>query len=588
MMKLHKIFILILASVTFFSACSLFEPEDDNHSTADRILKEPNFAEGLLIRAYTFIPTNDYRWDEVATDDAVSNDKVNNYMRMATGEWSALFNPQNLWDNSNQAIIYINNFLDVVDEVPFKWTDKKLNDLYVRRLKGESYALRGLFKYYLLRNHGGIGANDQLLGTPIYNEFIQTLDEFSRPRPGFNEGLASAYADIDEALKYIPLDYGDLPNLETLPAGFGEITNIDDYNAVFGNFTQQRISGRIAKAIKARLALLAASPAFNPTDDMALWQNAANFHGELLADIGGIAGLDPTGHEFYLKPQVDRAWITTGNRIDLPEMLWRRPIYTNRTREVDNFPPSLYGNGRINPTQNLVDAFPMANGYPINHPNSGYDPANPYQGRDPRLNLYIVVDGSSLRNTVIRTGADGGENGIEGSQNATRTGYYLKKLLREDVNANPSSPSDQQHFNTHIRYTELFLNYAEAANEAWGPDAPGSWGISARQVVEALRERAGIAQPDEYLMSVAGKDEMRELIRNERRLELCFESHRFWDLRRWKADLTVPARGVLIDGSNFNYFTVEERAYNNSYMHYGPIPDKEIVKFGLIQNKGWN
>lgn len=587
-MRLYKIFSLLLASITLVTSCQLFEPEDDNHNTIDRIYRDPNFAEGLLIRAYTFIPTNDYRWDEVATDDAVSNDKVNSFMRMATGEWSALYNPQNLWDNSNRAIMYINNFLDVVEQVPFKWTDQKLNDLYVRRLKGEAYALRALFKYYLLRNHGGIGANDQLLGTPIYNKFITTAEEFASPRPGFAEGLASAYADITEALKYIPLDYGNLPSLDALPPGFGEITNIGDYNTVFGEYTQQRISGRIALAFRARLALLAASPAFNPTDNATLWQDAANFNAELLNAIGGLSGVAANGHRFYLKDQVDVAWITSGNRIDLPEILWRRPIAMNRTREVANFPPSLYGNGRINPTQNLVEAFPMANGYPINHPSSNFNPELPYANRDPRLNLYIVVNGSTFRSTVIRTGTDGGENGIEGSQNATRTGYYLKKLLREDVNANPSSPSDQHHFNTHIRYTEIYLNYAEAANEAWGPTGTGAHGYSAKDVILAIRKRAGIAQPDNYVLGINDKDAMRTLIRNERRLELCFESHRFWDLRRWKADLAEPAKGILFNGSTYTIFTVEERAYDNSYMHYGPIPEKEIVKFGLIQNKGWN
>src|SRR5699024_7344343 len=132
-----------------FTACELLVPENDNHSTIERVYEDPSFAEGLLIRAYTLIPTNDYRWDEVATDDAVTNDPINAYLRIGTGEWSNIYNPQNLWDNSNRAILYINHFLDVVDEVPFKWTDAQLNDLFVRRLKGEAYALRGLFKYFL-------------------------------------------------------------------------------------------------------------------------------------------------------------------------------------------------------------------------------------------------------------------------------------------------------------------------------------------------------------------------------------------------------------------------------------------------------
>lgn len=587
-MRLYKIFSLLLVLTIVAPGCDLLEPENDNHSTFDRVYREPAFAEGLLIRAYTYIPTNDYSYDEVATDDAVSNNKLNSFMRMATGEWSALYNPQSLWNDCNQAILYINEFLGVVDDIPWKSTHPEQNNLFIRRLKGEAYALRGMFKYFLLRNHGGVGTNGELLGTPIYNDFLQTAEDFSKPRASFAESLSSAYADLAEALKYLPLDYGNVSSLTGLPAEFSDVTNVDNYNIVMGDFSQQRMSGRHAKAIRARLALLAASPAFNPTNNLTLWEDAAKFTAELLDDIGGVSGLDAKGHIFYLKAQVENAYLTSGDKKDLNEILWRRPIYTNRTREVDNFPPSLYGNGSINPTQNLVDAFPMANGYPITDENSTYDPEKPYSNRDPRLSLYIVYNGSKMKGATILTGVEGGDNGIDAVQTSTRTGYYLRKLLREEVNANPASPSDQEHFNTHIRYTELFLNYAEAANEAWGPTGKGDQTYSAKEVIAAIRKRAGITQPDNYLASISDKEQMRSLIRNERRLELCFEGFRFWDLRRWKEDLTVPAKGVRIEGSNFTYFTVEERAYDNEYMHYGPIPDKEVLKFNLVQNKGWN
>jgi hypothetical protein len=330
-----------------------------------------------------------------------------------------------------------------------------------------------------------------------------------------------------------------------------------------------------------------ASPAFNADNNPALWENAAKITAKLLDDIQGVNGLDPKGNIFYLKKQVDEANITSGNKKDLDEILWRRPIYNNHTREQDNFPPSLYGKGEINPSQNLVDAFPMENGYPVTDPASGYDPANPYAGRDPRLSLYIVYKGSKMKGAKIMTEAGGGDDALDFLQNSTRTGYYLKKLLREDVNVNPISISDQKHFNTHIRYTELFLNYAEAANEAWGADGTGGQAYSARDVIAAIRERAGIEQPDNYLLSVTDKEAMRNLIHNERRLELCFEGFRFWDLRRWNQDLTEPVKGVRISNGNYEYFTVEQRDYDNSYMHYGPVPDKEVVKFKLIQNKGW-
>lgn len=588
-MKLYKMFSVLLVSLFLFTACELLDPKDDNHSTFDRVFDEPAYAEGLLIRAFTYIPTNDYRWDEVATDDAVSNDKLNTFSRIAKGEWSALNDPQSVWDNSNRAILYINEFLSVVNDVPWKSTSKEQNDLFIRRLTGESYALRGLFKFFLLRNHGGFSTTGELLGTPIYNEFLKTFEDFSKPRASFTDCVNSAYTDLTEALKYLPMDYGNVANLAALPTGFGEVTDINNYNTVCGDFSRQRVSGRITKAIRSRLALLAASPAFNASNDQALWQNAANYSADLLNDLGGVAGLDPKGHIFYLSAQVTEANLTSGDLKDLKEILWRRPVYSDNVREVANFPPSLYGNGRVNPTQNLVDAFPMANGYPITDvTNSKYDPTKPYTGRDPRLALYVVTSGSSMKSTVINTGVGGGNNTVDAIPTSTRTGYYLRKLLREEVNANPASLTSQQHFQTHIRNTELYLNYAEAANEAWGPDGKGTNAYSAKEVIAAIRKRAGITQPDAYLATLTSKEQMRTLIRNERRLELCFEGFRFWDLRRWKEDLTVPAKGVKIDGSAYTYFTVEERAYNNEYMHYGPIPDREIIKFSFIQNKGWN
>jgi len=587
-MSFYKRLSLLLILALVFPGCSIFEPEDDNHSTLDRVYEDPAFAEGLLIRAYTYIPTNDYRWDEVATDDAVTNDQLNSYARMARGEWSSIYNPQNLWDNCNRAILYINHFLDVVDQVPFKWTDKEHNDLFVRRLKGEAYGLRGVFKYFLLRNHGGVGANGELLGVPEYNEFLTTEEQFAKPRQTFAESVNSAYADMNQALQYLSTDYDNVDDVDDLPDGFDPDTNLDSYNTVFGDVAQQRLGGRHILAFRARLAVLAASPAFNLNSDVTLWENAANYTAVLLDDIGGIAGLDPTGHLFYLKAQVDQADINTGDKRDIPEVLWRRPIYTNRAREQDNFPPTLYGQGEINPTQNFVDAFPMANGYPIDHGSSGYNAANPYAGRDPRLALYVVYNGSKLKGATINTSVNGDDNGLNAQPNSTRTGYYLKKMLREDVNANPASPSDQKHFNIHIRYTELFLNYAEAANEAWGPDGTGTSGYSARDVIAAIRERGGIQQPDDYLSAISDKDAMRELIRNERRIELSFEGFRFWDLRRWNEDLTVPARGVRIEDGTYTYFDVEQRSFDNDYMQYGPIPFNEIIKFDLVQNKGWN
>ena len=151
--------------------------------------------------------------------------------------------------------------------------------------------------------------------------------------------------------------------------------------------------------------------------------------------------------------------------------------------------------------------------------------------------------------------------------------------------------------NARIRTTEILLDYAEAANEAQGPKAKvGGADYSAYDVIKAIRERAGVGEfgEDPYLDECAqSKEKMRELIRNERRLELCFENHRFWDLRRWKANLNEAAKGINITTDEatgafvYKTFDAEERKYDD-YMFYGPIPYSEILKYSnLKQNEGW-
>ena len=181
---------------------------------------------------------------------------------------------------------------------------------------------------------------------------------------------------------------------------------------------------------------------------------------------------------------------------------------------------------------------------------------------------------------------------------STRTGYYLRKLTRSECNPDPNYKTSAKHYSARIRYTELFLDYAEAANEAWGPTGKGSHTYSAYDVIKAIRARAGVGATngDAYLESIKGdKAKMRELIRNERRIELCFENHRFYDLRRWQVDLSKlneTAMGTQIDKKsdgtlNFTPLKVEEREYKD-YMYYGPVPYEETLKWtNLQQNDGW-
>ena len=582
-MKKH-IILLLLAMTILWGCQDQFAPADDNHLTFENVYKDPTFAEGLLLNAYTALPNiYGFSFNDVATDDAVSNDKSNDYRRMATGQWSAQFNPMSQWDRSYTAIMYLNKLLAESDKINWAPTSgEKVSQLFNSRHKGEAYGLRAYFMYCLLQAHGGYDAQGVLLGVPIITDFLENASDFEKPRDTYKDCLTQIYADLSEAEKYLPTDYSNISDASQMLPMYASLgVDVDSYNRVLGDYNKQRMTARIVKGIRAKVALLAASPAYGQES----WENAAKYAGESLKLIGGISGLDPQGGLFFLGSNVDKLDILAGK--DQGEILWRGSISKSRSLEQNNFPPTLYGNGRINPTQNLVNAFPMANGYPISDAlKSGYDPTKPYEGRDPRLANYIIYNRSSFSNKVIYTENEGGNDAVDKISTSTRTGYYMRKLLRSDVNLNPSLLTDQNHYSVHIRYTELFLAYAEAANETWGPDGKGTNSYSAREIIAAIRKRAGISQPDAYLASITGKDDMRKLIHNERRLELCFEGFRFWDLRRWKESLNESANGVKINSNSYTVSAIENRAYSN-YMYYAPIPYQEALKLDLVQNAGW-
>ena len=580
-------------AATVFTSCDdLFEPALENNKDLSQMYKDPQFARGLLDNAYLILPYDGSPSTDVATDDAVSNDPDNNYMKMATGSWAANMNPVSQWDSRYHAIQYCNIMIENAEKVEWDYSSEALNEMHKDNFLGNAYALRGLHFFYLLRAHCGM-VNGELMGVPIHLASEDGASDFNLPRNSFKECIDQIMADFDEALKYLPEQYGDV-NAAGVPAKYKQMGGDDsEYNRAFGNMQRGKIDGRIIAAFKAQVALFAASPAYASASGMT-YEQAAQYAVASLRNCGGVSGMAADGWHWFNTPIVDNLGATDANPA---EIVWRGNVDESNGLESSNYPPSLYGNGRVNPTQNLVDAFPMANGYPISMSASGYDAAKPYENRDPRLKQYILVNGETqgAAGAVINTAADAttldGINRENGR--STRTGYYLRKLMRSNLNLDPSSSTTGKHLQARIRYTEIFLDYAEAANEAQGPTANvGGANYSAYDVIKALHDRAGVG--NEYLESIKNdKEKMRELIRNERRLELCFENHRFWDLRRWQANLNETAKGVNITTNastgNLNYgnLDVEKRDYKD-YMYYGPIPYSEVLKWSnLQQNDGW-
>ena len=532
----------LLAFLPLLTACDdLFEPALENNRDLEAMYKEPSYAQGILANAYIILPYETSPTSDLATDDAVTNEISSNYLRMATGSWTANNNPVSQWQNRFNAIQYINLFLENVDKV--EWAkDERISTMFLDRLKGEAYGLRALHMYYLLRAHGGKIADGTLMGVPIILKSEGPDADFNHARATYSDCVKQIMEDADKAIELLPLDYKKFADSE-IPEKYKNIgvTNASDYRRVCGEEYRGLMSGRIALAVRAQTALLAASPAFQSGSGMT-WEQAADYAAEIIekANGGGGCGLDADGLEWYTL--ADKDYGTGGSPA---EVIWRSSTDDNNTLETANFPPSLYGNGRVNPTQNLVDAFPMANGYPISETSGNYDAENPYDNRDPRLAKYIVYNGSKQgpSDTEIITGTYGTNTDVVNKESgrSTRTGYYLRKLLRKECNPNSQYNTKKKHYTARIRYTEMFLIYAEAANEAWGPQNNHGHLFSAYDVIKAIRTRAGLGldNGDAYLESIKdNKDKMRELIRNERRIELCFENFRFWDLRRWNVDLT--------------------------------------------------
>ncbi|MDF2191620.1 RagB/SusD family nutrient uptake outer membrane protein [Paraflavitalea sp. CAU 1676] len=586
----RSIMMLVLPVVLLSSCKDLLEPAIENNRDLNPDQYVPNdarFPFGILLNGYNRIPTNGWSFNDVATDDAVTNDQANGYLKMANGQWTANNNPASQWTNAYAAIQYINILLKDVDTV--KWAaDGAVSRLFGMRVKGEAYGLRALFYYHLLQTHAGMSEGGALLGVPLIVQPQKTDANFNQPRATLDQCMKQIYSDLSDAEGLLPLDYENVNAPAQVPVKFGAVSP-EQYNRALGINFRGLISARIVKAIRSKVALLAASPAF-AAGNSTTWVEAANYAGDVLTLKGGIGTLATNGLTWYANTSEIAALADGANP---PEILWRNNHGDNRDLEQQNFPPSLFGSGRINPTQNLVNAFPTLTGYPITDAASGYDAGNPYNNRDPRLKTYILVNGGTAgpASATINTAADGTTNdALNKVETSTRTGYYLRKLLRQDVNLNPNSANNQRHYKPHIRYTEIYLNYAEAANEAWGPMGTGNQGFSAYDVIKAIRKRAGIGltNGDAYLELVKGsKEQMRELIRNERRLELCFEGFRFWDLRRWKAPMTETAKGVSIRNNVPTAFDVEPRQFQ-PFMIYGPIPYGEILKFGALeQNQGW-
>ena len=497
-----------------------------------------------------------------ASDEADHADVNSDIQKFNMGSWNATSNPEDCWAYFYQGIgranLFLQNSTDYKKIVFRDTIDANNRNTYyanvrdIEWLRAEVRFLRAFYYFELIKRYGGV---------PLIAEPSTDAAELSAmPRKSFNDCVDFIASECDSVL----------PKLK------------DSWVGVEGEKWRGRVTKGAALALKSRLLLYAASPLHNPTNDVEKWKKAAQ------AAHAVIATNKYSLHSSY------SGLFRLGNGADgNAEVIFAQNGWSRNDFEKLNYPVGYDqgGQGSTSPSQNLVDAYEMKNtGVPIGEPGSGYDPANPYAGRDPRLAMSILLNNTSFKGRPVEAWV-GGLDGL-GKPKATTTGYYIRKFV--DPNLDLAQNMGSVHSWILFRYAEVLLNFAEAMNEAYGPETSAGYSLTAKKAIDLIRGRAGVQMPP--LPPGLSKDEMRQRIRNERRVELAFEEHRFFDVRRWKIagqteNMPVMAMKITKNSDDtFSYKVVkaEDRLFSPK-MYLYPIPEVEVLKSkgALTQNPGW-
>lgn len=559
--KFFRYVFVSMAVGSAFTLCScndFLDREEDSFIDKTATFDSYNRTKQYLTYAYSLLPEglNRFSGDALlgaATDDACFAIESSNIQQFNNGSWNALSNPDNVWDryfagiakcctlleNSN----HIN--LDISRLDPAKRVEYENNLKDIRMWRAEAHFLRAYFNFELLKRYGPI---------PIIKSTLDINKDYSdTPRPTMKEVVEFIVKDCDMAADSL------------------ELTPWRNMNDAFGRATKGA-----ALALKSRLLLYAASPLYvdfgdideaNKPSDATLWKAAADA-AKAVIDL----------NQYELASAYDALF---KNDFQNKEYIFVRRYPSNSDFEKSNFPVSYGGKGGTNPSQNLIDDYEMLDGTAFDW-NDPVKAAHPFENRDERLLATVLMNGVLFKGKRVATypgGADAMPN-----PNATKTGYYLRKFLNENVNIQTGGGSDG-HVVPLFRLAEIYLNYAEALNE-YDPTNP-----DIAVYLNKIRERVSL--PD--VPSGLTQEQMRTLIHHERRVELAFEEHRFWDVRRWKvasSTLGAPVKGVKItqdDAGNFTYspVQVEQRVFQPK-MYWYPIPQSEVLKLHhWEQNKGW-
>ena len=489
----------------------------------------------------------EYSMSSSYTDESIyTNDDGSWAMQRGQISPDNLGSTASLWSRSYRSIRECNYALEVLSKINMSAGHKRL-------IEGELKFIRAFRYQDVIRNYGR---------AVLMSDKVTQLDD------NLQDDALFKRATLKESIDYV---------LTQLDAAAALLPTNNNSAWLLGRATKGA-----ALALKSRLALYAASPLYNA----GTWADAATA-------AQAVISLNKYG--IYTGGYNNMFLVNETN-----EVIFERLFTTNARHvclEIANGPNGYNAWGGNTPLQNLVDDYQTTSGRAITETGSGYDPAKPYQNRDPRFGYTVIYDGANYRGRNMEAFVPGGKDSKDGNSNwnTTKTGYYLKKFMNDAFPIdNPWDVAGLQPW-IYMRYAEVLLNFAEASNEAYGPDAvPAGASMSARQAVNMVRARPDVNMP--ALASGLSQAQMRDAVRYERRVELAFEEHRYYDVRRWQIAPQVeskPAAGIIVTktGSALTYapkVALDGKTFQNK-QYWLPIPRAEILSSGgkLEQNPGY-
>uniref|UniRef100_S0DDD9 Putative RagB-SusD domain-containing protein n=1 Tax=termite gut metagenome TaxID=433724 RepID=S0DDD9_9ZZZZ len=575
---LYSIFALGVAAIALTS-CEFLDKQPSNELTGDEVFGDWNLMTQFHYDTYNFLRHGAGRinasWLDAATDLGETS--------YATGGVRTTFNIgnyyggggaselTNTWEHYYRGIRKCNMILERIESVPKNpdlseetYLDNKSNII------SEARFLRAWFYWELFLRYGPI---------PIVTEVLDPDGD-----------LLSGYTARPSLKEYV-VDFV-MKEIKECEAG------LMTYESSPGSRTS-RITRPMASALYSRLALYMASPRFSAESGVT-WKQAADAARAFITTYGGnyslMQGNDP-------KSALTNAWLVPpypDSRNNSEIIFYRNDATVGWGAIANDTPVGEGGNGGLCPSQNLVDMYDMIDGSspfreydatgapiyngvtPAINEASGYSDANMWANRDVRLAASILYNGVSWNNGVINVVRGQRDNPI-GNANATPTGYYLRKYIPETI-LNADHSGNSYRLWTIIRYAEILLNHAEALNETEGP------GPEVYDLLDQIRHRAGITGNVAERTDLDSKEKMRNFIRKERTVELAFEEHRAWDVRRWNVAEQALGRDIIgIDIAANGTITrkvAQERVFQTK-MYLYPIPETEYWKTGIENNPDW-